>query len=213
MKLIHVIIALFISQVGICQIELQEKEDEDFNTVFGVAKITGAFLAMDFNKTELNSNDAFLIGGKIGVNINRNFNIGLAGYGLTNNVKSNLTLPDNTPLYIEMGYGGIFMEPVFFPNKVVHLTLPVLVGAGGYNYVENNDIFTNPNWPDNKYRDDPDAFFVAEGGINVEINVFRWLKLSGGPTYRYVDDFENGDFEDQFGGFGGNISLKFGWFR
>ena len=71
----------------------------------------------------------------------------------------------------------------------------------------------NPDWPRRRYNRNADAFFIAEGGINVEISVFRWLKLSAGPTYRHVDDFDNGEIEDQFRGFGGNISLKMGWYR
>lgn len=212
MKTTYLIIALLISQITFGQV-VEGNKEEKINTVFGKVRITGAFASIDFNKTELNKQDAFLIGGKIGINLNRRFNFGFAGYGLTNNVESKMKLPDNTPLNIEMGYGGIYLEPVFFPNSAVHVSFPIIVGAGGYNFVEDNDILTNPNWPNRRYKDDPEAFFVAEGGINVEINVFRWLKLSGGPTYRYVDDFENGKIEDQFRGFGGNISLKIGWFR
>ncbi|NQX92539.1 MAG: hypothetical protein HRT74_10530, partial [Flavobacteriales bacterium] len=117
-------------------------------------------------------------------------------------------------LYYEMGYGGLFFEPVFFSRSVVHFTTPVLIGAGGIGESrtqlfnpENEDSWEDPNF----YRSD--FFFVLEPGVSLEVNLFRHLRLKAGVSYRFMEDVElpNTDLAT-LEGWNANVGLRVGWF-
>jgi hypothetical protein len=115
-----------------------------------------------------------------------------------------------------MGYGGLLLEFIAMPKKAVHLSFPVLIGAGGANlgastYVgQSNDI--------GEYLATYDfiehtGFFVFEPGVHVELNMTKFFRLSAGGTYRYIagadlEHLENNDLS----GFTFSFALKFGAF-
>ena len=60
---------------------------------------------------------------------------------------------------------------------------------------------------------DTNWFVVTEPGINVEINVFKWMRLCPGISYRAAFGSEGMGLEDQdINGTSMNVSLKFGKF-
>lgn len=115
-----------------------------------------------------------------------------------------------------MGYGGLFIEPVLFSKKAVHFSIPLLFGAGGIG--ESEMRLLNIDQIDNPYYNDPvylnsDFFLVFEPGLNMELNLLRFVRMYGGFSYRFMNgvNLPNTDL-NRLSGLSGNIGFRFGWF-
>lgn len=83
---------------------------------------------------------------------------------------------------LEMTQAGIFMEYRLFPNSLVHLSIPLNMGvlqtesdsynAGPWGLYDEGEEYTN---------------FYLEPGINIELNVSRFIRLQIGASYRFND--------------------------
>jgi hypothetical protein len=155
-------------------------------------------------------------GGLIWHDVNHSFSIGLSGKGWCN--REGLYYPDVTDTagaYLEGGYGGLLLEYTLFPKSAVHLTFPVVIGAGGATYVTDYDYHEgNHNANDDWYKTlDTDAFFVIEPGIRAEVNVFKFMRLDAGVSYRYTNGLELINTPDNLmNNFTASVGLKFGKF-
>lgn len=151
------------------------------------------------------------VGGRGGWIINHAFVIGGGGYGLANQDMevtprglSGQNLPGEYRL--EMGYGGLELEYVHRSRKVVHASIQALIGGGTAGYRDRD-------W-ERTYESD--AFFVAEPGINLELNVSRPFRVGVGGAWRFVSGFEMASLpdltDDDLSGFAGVLTFKFGSF-
>ncbi|MCK5170004.1 MAG: outer membrane beta-barrel protein [Bacteroidales bacterium] len=204
------LLALFVQVSFAQEEETKEKRGSDINTIFSEEnlKFTGGFIGPEFKVSDTYDDYGLLIGGRIGAIINDNFLIGIGGYGLT--TKS--TFPMNNDIYrISMGYGGLAMEYTLFRKKAIHFSIPVMVGAGGYSFYEDdsNDFWNNYNEIDNS------AAFIVEPGVNIELNLAKFIKFSVGASYRlvYGTNFDVVDItNEELSDLSFNASFKFGLF-
>jgi hypothetical protein len=129
--------------------------------------------------------------------------IGGAGYGLATNV--NTTSNDNTS-NIYLGYGGGEIGMIIMPEKLIHFTADVLVGAGGASHawiVKNGTTEEMPS----------DTFFVLEPQINLVVNVIENFRVTLGVGYLYSSGLNELNFNDtDLKGVTGNIGFEFGRF-
>ncbi|HPS62641.1 MAG TPA: hypothetical protein PLK82_06245, partial [Bacteroidales bacterium] len=162
----------------------------------GKAKL-GWFVGLDPGYTQIDNRDAWLGGISVGMIIDHNFALGLTGRGWTN--RDDMYFPNVTDTaggYLEGGYGGLLLEYTLFPKSVVHVTFPVMIGAGGTSFVSEAK---HHDW-DDKSSDwenddcgktlDSDSFFVIEPGVRAEVNVFKFMRLNAGVSYRYTSGFD-----------------------
>ena len=100
-------------------------------------------------------------------------------------------------------------EPILLPKSPVHLSFPVLLAAGGVAKVDMNNI-----WNDEDYvLDDADAFVIAEPGVELEMNLVKFIRISVGASYRFTSDiYLNNESHDVMKGFNTMVNLKFGKF-
>lgn len=205
------LLALFV-QFGYAQEEEKIEKKDDMNTIFSKEnlKFTGGYLAPEIKVGNVHEDISLLVGAKMGFTFNKKFTIGLAGYGLTSNsdfMDDRYSITD--PLRIGMGYGGLSLEYTLFSNKVIHFTVPVIVGAAGvYVYEDNNDFFYSD------YQDiESSAAFVVEPGVNIELNVFKFMRLDLGASYRYITGTDLVYLEDKdLSDLSFNATFKFGFF-
>lgn len=191
----------------------QSNQPGEMQTLFGGEHSFGAFLGFQTKFTEINNQGAMMTGGEVNIIINRRLNLGFAGYGLVTNVESNSIDELGRPYFIEMGYGGLNIEPVMFSKSLIHFTVPVLLGAGGiaesnlrYQYFDYDE-----NFFDNLHRSD--MFLFVEPGVNAELNVFKFFRVAGGVSYRWVSDVQIPTLSSAtVNGWNANIALRFGWF-
>lgn len=190
----------------------QQRYNED-QTLLGKGKPLGFFIGINVKPAIVNDQAAFFTGGQIAMVFGKKLNVGFAGYGLTSPVLSDRVDADGTHYYYDMGYGGLLFEPVFFSRSAIHFTLPVLLGAGGAGFRPTTSPFSynyeDVNW-DNYVAD---AFFVAEPGLNMELNLFKWMRLDAGVSYRFISDgYFGSSLNSSLSGWSANCGLKFGWF-
>lgn len=133
--------------------------------------------------TRINGQDAVLVGGRGGWIINHTFVIGGGGYGLVTDVK-----PAVPGLFNEnkimLGYGGLELEFIIESDRIVHLTVPLLIGAGAVGYRTGywgDDLDLHAGF-DNKF----DSFFIIEPGVDLELNVVSFFRINAGISYRHV---------------------------
>ena len=113
-----------------------------------------------------------------------------------------------------LSYGGVELEYLWQPAKLVHATVSTLIGGGR---VANTVYYPVPlpagrGIPPTYYgADTRDEFFVAEPAAHAEVNVAKYLRLSVGLGYRFTaggDQFSTS--ASQARGATGSLSIKFG---
>lgn len=164
----------------------------------------GGFGAPVVKFTEVDSRFGVLVGGRGGWIINGSVVVGGGGYALANVGNfEHLTNGAGDPGALEMAYGGLELGYVHRPDDLVHVSLGLLIGAGG--------VAWNPDGPSGTRADD--SFFIAEPELDVVLNVTRFFRAALGVSYRLTQgvelfDLRNGDLS----GLAGLVSLKFGSF-
>jgi hypothetical protein len=135
--------------------------------------------------------------------------LGIAGSGFVNNLELDYG-PGSVSSGLSGGYGGLLIEPILAPFSPVHLAFPIIIGAGGIAYVDRY------YWSSHTYDPwvtDAAAFFVFEPGIELELNLVRFLRLAVGASYRLTSDIKMENAKsDALNGLTGSFSLKFGKF-
>ncbi len=179
----------------------------------------GGWGAPSAHYSRIMDQDAMLVGLRGGWIINHRFTLGFAGHGLVTNVvnkdyddhlvDNGTVLRDNSRFF--MGYGGLLLEPVIAYRSPLHITLPIIIGAGGCGYGYNSEV------PDDfdpyTYSDDAQAFFVIEPGVELEMNVISLVRVGIGASYRYTSDIDlPATAKDALHGMNVGLTIKVGSF-
>ncbi len=198
-----------------------QADSTGIRTLFGQGKkiVHGGWGGPSTHFTTIMGHDALLVGGRGGWLIDHGITIGLAGHGLVTDVPNKaydahrLAFGDSLRRgsIFRMGYGGLLIELIIAPRSPVHVSLPVIIGAGGcgyQTYMRRTDDF-DPF----EYGDDYQAFFVVEPGIELEINLIKLVRLGLGASYRYTTDIDlPATAKDALHGFNAGLTVKVGCF-
>ncbi|MFT6828872.1 MAG: hypothetical protein ACI8Q1_002575 [Parvicella sp.] len=188
--------------------------NKEFKTIFSGngLRSNGAYGGITTGYTQVANRDAILLGAHGAWLINHRFGLGFGGTAFVTEGKDDLQL--NSRYSLAGGYGGLRMEFIAFPESPIHVTFPLLIGAGGVTYSEMGRDYSIGR------EEDTRAFFVTEAGAELGLNLIKFMRLSFGLSYRYTSDvnltyFEGGNAivdKDALRGMSGSISLKFGKF-
>jgi len=141
---------------------------------------SGGFGGFMVQWTDINGQSAVLAGGRGGWIINHHIILGGGGYGLASDIKSGLQ-KDGKELYVVLGYGGVWLEYVARPQKLLHFSVHALVGGGNVDYSLNKM---------RERREDEetehDSFWLVEPGVTVTCNVTRFFRFGVGASLRQV---------------------------
>lgn len=181
----------------------------------------GGWGALTTHYTRVMDQDALLTGVRGGWIINHRLTIGMAGHGLVTNVPneaydahliaSGEVLRRRSSLY--MGYGGLLIEPVIAYRSPIHITLPVIIGAGGVTYGYSTRVPDDFDPFEGNEHYDAQAFFVVEPGIELEMNIIPLVRVGIGASYRYTTDLDlPATPKDALHGINAGLSLKVGRF-
>ncbi|PKP22382.1 MAG: hypothetical protein CVU05_04145 [Bacteroidetes bacterium HGW-Bacteroidetes-21] len=184
--------------------------DQEIKTLFGNHKLShGGYGGLTFGMDKIDGTYAFHSGIRAAWMIGHSFGFGIVGSGFSNNLWE---YPSEDEVFYSLsgGYGGFLFEPVFAPRFPIHLSFPIVLGAGGvantktYQYNHNDwDVFV----------EDEAFFLVAQPGVELEFNLFKFMRLGVGASYRMTTDIIlDGKKKDLLNGFMGQCSLKFGKF-
>lgn len=197
----------------------QDRSDtQEMRTLFGGNNklAHGGYGAINIEYGQIDGRDAVLVGGRGGWIINHRLTLGIAGKGIATSQAIDGSPTD--PIYLNGGYGGLLIEPIIYPFSPVHISFPVIIGAGGaaygIQYKYSND------WEDSYWETiESSAFFICEPGVEINLNLVKFMRLSFGVYYRVTAGLTmthpiSGESvpKNLMDGFSTGISLKFGKF-
>jgi len=172
---------------------------------------SGGYGALTFKGSKFKDASILLMGIRGAWVINRSLGIGIDLNGVIPVTKYDDVDPEgrNTGILLG-GYGGLLIEPIIWSNKIVHLTIPVSIGAGWLGYIE--------DWENDHYYYggelfDQDVFWYIEPGVNAEINITKYFRVNVGISKRFTQDLNLYNTpSDAFDKINYVLILKFGGF-
>ncbi len=214
----YIIHSLFLlgalSVTGQKYIDTSNPKDEEIKSLLSKKNDLNAFGAVDLKIGDLKDERGLLVGAYGGFIINRRYLFGVAGYGLVTNIEFEGRVPGQTDpkqLNLYGGYGGILIGVTIAPKELIHISFPVVLGAGSLEVVDKDFFVNNP--ADSEFTVENSVFFVAEPGIQIEFNITKYFRLGAGATYRYISGTELQNVRDEdVSGTTAIISFRFGRF-
>ena len=184
--------------------------DPEIKTLFGnKPRSNGGYIGLGIGYTQLDGQDAFTTTFRGGWIINHGFVLGLSGTGFSNDFYLNHN-PGTEYSSLQGGYGGLLFQPILFPEFPVHVSFPITLGAGGVaalhsHYYEAFDA--------SYYLEDESFFLLAEPGVELELNIIKFIRASFGVSYRFTTPLNLMDYQDDdMMGLTGSFTLSFGKF-
>lgn len=182
----------------------------EIKTIFGKNKIShGGYGSFGLGYTNIAGQDGFTASGRGVWLIDHSFGLGFAGTGFSNDLYYDHNYGDQT-FSLQGGYGGLYLEGIVFPRLPFHISFPVILGVGGVAYTH---AYYWDDFDMNMVVEDQDVFLVAEPGVEAELNLVRFIRLSAGVSYRFTSGVNiEGISQKVLNGYAFNVSLKFGKF-
>jgi len=188
-----------------------DRNPSDIQTISGPGHNVGFYFGFQTEYSQIEGYDAIGVGGTFAMIANHSLAIGFSGKGFFTE-PFEVSSGSNISYNYAGGYGGLLIEPIIFPKYPVHVSFPILLGAGGIA----KSMLTNYGYPyeyAHVYVEDAEAYLIAEPGLDVEFNVTRWMRISLGCTYRITSSLQPSSFKSNpMNGFTGGLSMKFGKF-
>jgi len=204
-------IVLFCSSVLIAQEDKKGYSSTEIQTILNQnATSNGFYGAFHLGYSEIAGRDAINMGIRGGWIANHKFVLGFAGTGFYSDKRS--TVINGLANYIAGGYGGLLFEPILMPMNQVHVSFPMIIGAGGVTILEGyNNMHDWDIYPPTEIGSAP--FFVFEPGAELEFNIAKFFRFGLGVSYRITSDIDLlGLSSDALRGLNGHIIFKFGKF-
>jgi hypothetical protein len=208
-----------LSLIFLCSASLVFAQGQDYaiNTLLkkGAHHASGGYGAITNKFTTINGHHANIVEVYGGWYINHRFLLGFAAAGVTNNIPvlPQFSAKPGTPLSYEYGQVGLMTEYVIGSEKAVHLAFQLFAGTGFTMQYERHPL--ESDFGDNHAHDalDEDYFFVAEPGVKLEMNIFKWMRFSPGISYRAAfNSNAMGLSDNALSAMSYNLTLKFGKF-
>ena len=187
-------------------------QDGNVKTIFkGNLRSSGGYAAITNKFTTIRGDYTNLAGLYGGWYINHRMMLGIGAAASTNNLRvpPQFNTHPNQRRTWQYGQFGLVSEYVMNSDKPVHLAFHLFGGAGFTLQYERED------WNHNSHENTSDEnwFVVAEPGVHLEINVFKWMRLSPGVSYRAAFGSDGRGLADSdLSGVSYNATLKFGKF-
>lgn len=185
MKKTFITLITTVSTVFFMSLSLLGQDEQEYATLLSRDKglSHGAYVGMDFGYTEIANRNAFLTGVTIAWVIDHTVELGIAGKGFVTNPLPDLLLENDNYLYTG-GYGGLHCAVNILGRKPINVSIPVTLGAGEVSYIRSQ--YTG--YYDNFYPESHYVYFVIEPGIELQLNMTKFFRLSAGVSYRYTSD-------------------------
>jgi hypothetical protein len=198
---------------GFAQAQDDVERQPEIQTIFKDSRVTG-YGAITNKFTTIRGEFANMVGAYGGLFINRKVMIGLGGFATTNEIKVPTEFSSIPETRLSYGYvqSGLMTEWVMASNKSVHLVLSMFAGAG-FSYQYEHWSNYNYDWNGHHGPYDQSWSFVMEPGAQLEINLFRWMRLSPGVSYRSAYNSTGlGLSDSDLSNWNYSFTLKFGKF-
>ncbi len=188
----------------------ENKDDGEIQTLLGHNRPGGFYGAFSVGYSRVDNYQTVLLGGRFVWIEGHSFGFGFGGTGFINEFHYEPLLDREVAL--AGGYGGLYIEPILMPRYPVHLSFPVLFGAGGISYVSKE---ANNN---NNLIEDSEAFLIVEPAAELELNLSRNFRFAISASYRFPTAFNVGTSPttnisaESIKGWSYTVTFKFGKF-
>ena len=173
--------------------------------------ITNIYIQPIIKYSKLDENiESIIFGGKGAIIFNYTISIGCVGNVLVSDAiyynKKLIKYSEYKDVIVNIGYGGLVIEYIFFNTKYINFSIPFLIGGGQYQIKIKDDELNNNSSSTN--------FWCIESGINFEFKLFKNLSFNTSLTYLKIfnnDKSNNLNFNynaNDFSGFLPTASFK-----
>lgn len=194
--------------------QFTDGKKNEIKSLIGKEKEITGFGNVDFRIGEVVSQQALIMGAYGGILVNKNVMLGVAGYGIATESQFegfNPETREQRDLNIYGGYAGMLMGFKIASKEIIHLSVPMVIGAGHLDISDDN-YFDLSNG-DNDFNLESTAFFVFEPSALLELNVSHHFRLGFGAGYRLVRGSNLKNLNDNdLSGFSGVVSFQLGKF-
>lgn len=210
----HFVLLFALVVVAVSSVKVHA-QDEPIRTIFKNTHRTSAYGALTNKFTEIDGHHVNLAGFYAGVYMNRRVFLGVAAAAATSNlpVPSQFSSIQGRDMSYEYGQFGLITEFVVGSNRAIHPVFNFFAGpAFTVQYDRDGDSEYWDNFDDRSTRDE-NWFMVAEPGVQIEMNLFKWMRFSPGVSYRFAHGNDAPGLTDsKLSGMNVNVTLKFGRF-
>jgi hypothetical protein len=206
-----VLTAFSISLVAQNTIRISRDDDQKIHTIFKKEKRDGFYGSLSTGYSLIDNKDGMTFSSRGCWIMDHFFSMGIGGTAFINqldNIPLGFDVTSSNEISLAGGYGGLIVEPIIFPLKPLHLSFPIMVGAGGaasfndYEYFSSYSVYSNG-----------DFFWVVEPQAELELNLTRWFRLALYAGYRYTSDLNiEGISKDALRGYSFGVTTKIGLF-
>ena len=187
-----------------------ERSGNDQETLFPQDVRHGGYGGIVYGATMANGEATYLRGTRgawvINLTDRHAVNLGLAGYRTATAFEATDWGSDGPPPTLTSRYRGFEIEYVNRSQQLFHFSAQLLVGSGDVQYDDDPGI-------DADIERTRDEYFVLQPGANVNLNVTRWFRLTGGVLYRYAGGVNlAGTSDSDLSGLASYVTLRFGRF-
>lgn len=171
----------------------RDQGNDDMKTLLVVPKpnFLGVYLVPEYQYGQLAGQFTSMAGGTAMVLINKKLGIGVSGYTTLHHFTPTSISSDKS-LQMQAQFGGAKIEYTLNPNSPVHISFPLLIGGGRANIdsaSRYHETYGQPSMHENHHGSEI-SFFVIQPGVTVEANLFRFMKVFAGTSYRIVSGGE-----------------------
>ncbi|OYU64784.1 MAG: hypothetical protein CFE22_16960 [Cytophagaceae bacterium BCCC1] len=177
----------------------------EMQTLFGKSKnkiqSLGFYIAPELSYGQFNGSFSTIAGNSVMLTVNKKFAIGATAYG---------TFVNRTATTTKGHFGGLKMEYTPKPDALVHVSFPLIIGAGSTSTRNSFEGFDRRGRYDDRFDLDRNGSFVFQPGVNVETNIYKYAKVFLGANYRLAAN--KSGYDTDLSGFSSSLGLKFGVF-
>ncbi|MBA4321300.1 MAG: hypothetical protein C0408_00635 [Odoribacter sp.] len=208
--LLSAVLILFAITIRAQDPEFEYYKNKEIRTLLGRNRAGGGYGSFTMGYSIIDNKNAVLMGGRFSWIASHSIGVGIGGTGFMNEFHYEPSI--GRQVFLAGGYGGIYIEPILLPRSPVHLSFPVLFGAGGISYISTDPDFHN------HFVEDSEVFLLIEPSAELELNLTRFFRLAFGASYRYPTAFNVGlsgtptANAESIRGMSYTVTLKFGKF-
>lgn len=181
---------------------------QETETLFSGEISHGGYGGLVYGGTSINGQFAYLRGFRGAWVVNfadeHAVNVGIASYETdTNFDAADWPHQDIEEPQMNTDYDGFELEYVNRTNKLFHWSVQAMVGSGDVQYGDENPALETTS----------DRYFVVQPGVNINMNITEWFRISGAVTYRLASGVNlDGTSGSELSGVASFVTLRFGWF-
>jgi hypothetical protein len=177
----------------------------EMQTLFGKSKnkiqSLGFYIAPELSYGQFSGSFVPIAGNSVMLTVNKKFAIGATAFS---------TIRDNRTTTTRGHFGGLKMEYTIKPDALVHVSFPLVVGAGNIYSREDFNGFDRRGKYQDRFEFRRNGSFVLQPGVNLEANLFKYAKVFLGANYRLSAN--KSGYNADLSGFSSSLGLKFGVF-